>query len=107
MLYLVTTPPPLHPGTYRCEEISAEGAAILIKAASESNTLKPYVNFGSTRFAIQQLCGIKVELVRKIAIPTPADGDVFLDVRLKADSAGGQVGVEDLEFFKIWFQNQN
>ncbi len=70
----------MYPGTDRCEEISAEEAGKLIKKASDSGQLRPYVNFGSIRFVIQQLCGLEVDVVRKITIPPPKDGDVFIDV---------------------------
>lgn len=101
MVYLITSPLVLHPGNYRCQPISADEAVKLIKQASEDGSLRPLVNFGSTRFVLQQLCGIKFDLARKITIPAPSEGDVYIDVRLKSEAAKDRLGIEDLEFFQI------
>lgn len=86
--------------THLCEENSPKSATGLLNAASDANTLKPYVNFGSTRFAIKLLRRIKVKLVRKITIPN-SRSITFFNGRMKIGSAGGQDGVNNLEFFKI------
>ena len=106
MLYLITSPPVMQPGNYVCDEIATERAAEMIKGADSTQTLRSFVQFGSTRFAIQKLCNIKVELVRKISLPNPQDGDVYLEVRLKADTEKGRVDAPDLEFFQIRFASK-
>ena len=105
MLYLVTIPPELQPGSYRCEQISTEEAVSLITASSEAGTLQSFVNFGSTRFAIQKLTGIKVDIVQKISLPSPQAGDVFLSIRVGQKSKGERISPEDLQFFRIEFAN--
>ena len=106
MLYLITSPPVMQPGNYICDQISTERAAEMIKEADASQKLRSFVQFGSTRFAIQKLCNIKVELVRKISLPNPQDGDVYLEVRLKADTEKGRIDAGDLQFFQVRFASK-
>ena len=103
MLYLVTIPFELQNGSYRCDEISHEEAGKLISKANESGILKSFVNFASTKFAIKELCSVKVEIVQKISFPTPKDGDVFLHCRTVEKPKGERVTLKDLGFFKITF----
>ena len=103
MLYLVTIPPELQPGSYRCEQITTDQAVSLITASNEAGTMQSFVNFGSTRFAIQKLTGIKVDIVQKISLPRPKSGDVFLSVRVGPKEKGERISVEDLLFYRIEF----
>ena len=103
MLYLVTLPPELHPGTYSCERVSHEVAASLIKNADEAGELKSFVNFASTKFAIKELSGVKVDVVQKISLPEPKEGDSYLHCRAGEKSSDGRIGLEQLQFFKIRF----
>ena len=103
MLYLVTIPPELQPGSYRCEQITTDQAVSLITASNEAGTMQSFVNFGSTRFAIQKLTGIKVDIVQKISLPPPQTCDVFLSIRVGEKAKGERISPEDLLFFKIEF----
>ena len=105
MLYLITTPVDLHPGNYKCTQVDSAVATELIQKAEENGELKPYVNFGSTRFALQKLTGVKVDLVRKVSIPAPRDGDEILSVRLNEKPEGGRVEPEHLDFFLVQFDS--
>ena len=103
MLYLVTIPPELQPGSYRCEQITTDQAVSLITASNEAGTMQSFVNFGSTRFAIQKLTGIKVDIVQKISLPSPKSGDAFLCIRVGPKPKGERISSEDLQFYKIEF----
>ena len=103
MLYLVTIPFELQNGSYRCDEISHEEAGKLISNANESGNLKSFVNFASTKFAIRELCGVKVEVVQKVNLPTLKEGDSLLHCRVVQKSKGERIGLSDLNFFQVEF----
>ena len=103
MLYLVTLPPELHPGTYVCTKLTHDEAGKLIKEASEASKLRSFVNFASTKFAIRDLCGVKVDVLQKVELPVPSDGESFISCRVKDKAAEGRIGLEQLEFFRIEF----
>jgi hypothetical protein len=47
---------------------------------------------------------VEVELVEGAEIPTPKDGDCFIDIRLKANTPTGRpIDVAELEFWRIDF----
>ena len=103
MLYVVTKPPEFVSGTYTCAELSREHAASLIKDNHASKTCEPYIFHASTRRAIQQLTGIKFELVQKKSIPLPRDGDQFLHMKLKEKTGPGRPSLKDHVFVRIEF----
>lgn len=103
MLFIVTKPPEFVPGAYVCSELAHEDAAEIIKRNHESKACEPFIFHNSTRRAVEQLTGIKFEMVQKAAIPLPRDGDQFLHIKLKDKSGSGRPSLEDHVFIKIDF----
>ena len=101
MLYLVSSLPDLHPGTYQCKAVTHEQAVEYILAANDSKSLESYITFGSARHAIRKLCGIKVEVAQKGVVPRPADGDVFLQMRVAEKPESGRPELKDMVFFEV------
>ena len=105
MLYLVSSLPDLHPGTYQCKAVTHEQAVEYILAANDSNSLESYITFGSARHAIRKLCGIKVEVAQKGLVPRPADGDIFLQMRVGEKPESGRPKLEDMEFLQVEYSS--
>ena len=103
MLYLVTLPPELHTGTYVCKKLTHQEAGELIKEADEADQLRSYVNFASTKFAIRELCGVTVDVLQKIELPVPSEGDYYVSCRVGEKSPEGRTGLNQLEFYRIDF----
>ena len=99
MLHLVTMPPTWHTGTYTIEEITADEAASRIRNAADSDELKSHINFASTKKAIEGLTGLRIDMVQRINVPVPRDGDCFLHIRLRTRASRDRVGLADLAFF--------
>lgn len=82
-------------------------AGQLIKEAHSDGTLRPFINFGSTRHAIKQLCDIKVDMVQKIPLPASTDGDVFVDIRAGEKPEGERPSLKHMVFFLIKHRSKN
>jgi hypothetical protein len=106
VLNIVTMPPTMHAGTYRVSRITPNEAALRLRQAAQNGSLQSHVNFASTCQALRGLTGIPIELVSKIFIPPPNDGDCFLSVRLRQGTGKHQtIGLADLDFFWIEYSN--
>ncbi len=106
VLNIVTMPPTMHAGTYRVTGIGPKAAAAKLREAHRHGTIRSHVNFASTCQALRGLTGIPIELVSKIFIPPPNDGDCFLSVRLRQGTGKHQtIGLADLDFFWIEYSN--
>jgi hypothetical protein len=87
MLYLISNPMFLSAGNYAFNHIMSEEAVALIRHTHSTNKLKSLVHFASTMAALRVLADVEVALVGRSEIPTPKDGDCFIDIRLKCQYA--------------------
>ena len=106
MLFIITKPFQLEVGSYKCDIMSPDDAATLIKQHHDAGNVKSLINFASTKATIQKLTGISFAVVQKFTIPQPSDGDQFLQVKLKDDAPKGKPSIEHLEFLLINFNDK-
>jgi hypothetical protein len=71
MLYLISKPFHLKTGCYECKQISADGAAGLIRSADNAVELRSLVHFASTAAAMRALAAVEIALVERAEIPKP------------------------------------
>lgn len=69
---------------------------------STASTQEWIVHFVSMVSALNALASLDIELGDQDEVPSPRDGDCFMDVRLKPETPKGRpVGLADLEFWQI------
>lgn len=107
MLYIVSKPPEFVAGTYRCNELSHEAAAELLKDSHAFDACEPFIFQGSTQRALKVLTGINFEMKQKTRVPLPHHGDQFLHIKMKEKTSPGRPVLADHVFIKIDFSTGN
>jgi hypothetical protein len=105
MLYLVSKPIPMTPGTYTVSSIQEAELTELIREAAANQQLESRIHFQSSATALRTATGVNIRTTSEPGQPYIQEGDLTIEVRLKPGTQGKRIGFHDLEFVKIRYSS--